>query len=99
MDLSQLQIKQKNNLNGSVKRTPSRFSIRKGYEMKKKIISILSLLLCICTLLSSFSMTAFALSWDGSSGGGAGNGKAADVRGFAVRRYPDDNCLGYRFSI
>ncbi len=67
--------------------------------MKKKIISTLSLLLCLCTLLSSFGMTAFALSWDGSSGGGGGNGKDADIRGFAVRYFPEDNCLGYRFSI
>jgi len=67
--------------------------------MKNRITKMLALLLAFVCLVSSLSVTCFALEWDGSSGGGAGNGKAADVRGFAVRRYPDDNCLGYRFSI
>jgi hypothetical protein len=67
--------------------------------MKKKTQRLIAVLLTIISIVSVFSSTCFALEWDGSSGGGAGRGTSADVRGFAVRRYPDDNCLGYRFSI
>ena len=67
--------------------------------MKKKTQKLIAIFLALISVLSVFSSTCFALEWDGSSGGGAGKGTSADVRGFAVRRYPDDNCLGYRFSI
>ena len=40
----------------------------------KKSIKILSLLLVLVTLLTSITVPAFALSWDGSTAGGGGNG-------------------------
>lgn len=67
--------------------------------MKKKIQKMIAIVLAALCMVSAFSPVCFALEWDGSSGGGAGRGKSADVAGFAVRYYPDDNCLGYRFSI
>lgn len=45
-------------------------------------------------------MEAFALSWEGSSAGGGGEGGFATTKGFSIR-YADvgTNCLGYRFSV
>lgn len=66
--------------------------------MKKITIRVLSLLLCITVLLSSLCITAFALSWDGSSTGGGGNTTAATANGYAIRT-DGDNVIGYRFSL
>ncbi len=63
----------------------------------KKHIKILALLLALVTVLSAASISAFALSWDGSSAGGGGNGTSAGANGYAIRT-TDDNCIGYRFS-
>lgn len=64
----------------------------------KKTIKILALFLVFCTIISAFSMTASALSWDGSSQGGGGGGSYAGPNGYAVGT-TGDNCIGYRFSI
>lgn len=66
--------------------------------MKKRFFRALALLLTLCTLLSSFSLTASALSWDGSSTGGTGAGGPAGPNGYAIRT-TGDNCIGYRFSV
>ena len=66
----------------------------------KKSIKILSLLLVLVTLLTSITVPAFALSWDGSTAGGGGNGTSAGANGYAIRYTDNDtNLLGYRFSI
>lgn len=67
--------------------------------MKKTIKRMLSLTLILLCVVSVLPLSAFALEWDGSSGGGAGTGHQADVDGYAVRFYPEDNCIGYRFSV
>ena len=67
--------------------------------MKKRLLKITSLFLAVCILLSSFSMSALALSWDGSSTGGGWEGGAATTKGFSIRFTDDRNCLGYRFSV
>lgn len=67
--------------------------------MKKRLLRIASFLIAACTLLSAFSMSASALSWDGSSTGGGGEGSAATTKGFTIRYTDDRNCLGYRFSV
>lgn len=66
----------------------------------KKSIKILSLLLVFVTILTSLAVPAFALSWDGSTAGGGGNGTSAGPNGYAIR-YTDNttNLLGYRFSV
>lgn len=66
--------------------------------MKSKTIRILSLLLAAVTLITSMSVSVFALNWDGSSAGGGGAGTAATVNGYAIRT-TGDNVLGYRFSV
>lgn len=66
--------------------------------MKKNHIRILSMLLVVLILLSTFATTAFALSWDGSSTGGGGNTTSAGPNGYAIRT-DGDNVIGYRFSI
>ena len=71
----------------------------KGDTMKKGLLRITSLLMAACTLLSAFSMNASALSWDGSSAGGGGEGGVATTKGFSIRYTDDRNCLGYRFSV
>lgn len=66
----------------------------------KKSIKILSLLLVLITVLSSIAIPAFALSWDGSTAGGGGNGTSAGPNGYAIRYTDNDtNLLGYRFSV
>ena len=65
----------------------------------KKSIKILSTFLILVTTLSFISITAFALSWDGSTAGGGGNGTSAGPNGYAIRYTDNDtNLLGYRFS-
>lgn len=67
--------------------------------MKKKYIRILSVFLALITTFSSLAITAYALSWDGSSTGGGGAGTSAGPNGYAIMT-TDDNCmLGYRFSV
>lgn len=67
--------------------------------MKKRLLRLTSLFMAACTLLSAFSMSVSALSWDGSSTGGGGEGSAATTKGFTIRYTDDRNCLGYRFSV
>ena len=52
----------------------------------------------LVTMLTLFSQTAFALDWDGESADTGSGGRPADVNGYALRFYPGDNCIGYRFS-
>lgn len=66
--------------------------------MKKQTIRVLSMLLVLTTLLSSFVISVSALSWDGSSQGGGGNTTSAGPNGYAIRT-DGDNCIGYRFSV
>ena len=67
--------------------------------MKKKFIPILSVFLALITTFSSLAITAYALSWDGSSAGGGGAGTSAGPNGYAIMT-TDDNCMiGYRFSV
>ena len=67
--------------------------------MAKRLHRLTAVLIALCTLLSAVSITASALSWDGSSNGGGGEGGAATTKGFSVRSTDDNNCLGYRFSV
>lgn len=68
--------------------------------MKNRTIKLLSLLLVICTAVSSFAITASALSWDGDSAGGGGGGSPAGPNGYALRYADiDKDLLGYRFSV
>lgn len=64
----------------------------------KKSMKALSLLMVLVTMLTLFSQTAFALDWDGESADTGSGGRPADVNGYALRLYPGDNCIGYRFS-
>lgn len=66
--------------------------------MKKHTIRVLSMLLALLMLLSSFAISVSALSWDGSSQGGGGNTTSAGANGYAIRM-DGDNCIGYRFSV
>lgn len=66
--------------------------------MKKHTIRVLSMLLALLMLLSSFVISVSALSWDGSSQGGGGNTTSAGANGYAIRM-DGDNCIGYRFSV
>lgn len=66
--------------------------------MRKKILKILSFVLVLCTVISATSISASALSWDGSSTGGGGNTTSAGPNGYAIRT-DADNCIGYRFSV
>jgi len=65
--------------------------------MKTKI-RITAALLALALLLSSFSLTAFAIDWDGASADTGSGGGPVTVNGYALRYYPGDNCIGYRFS-
>lgn len=67
--------------------------------MKRIWKRTLALLLVLCTLLSTMSLSAFALSWDGSSSGGGGGGSPATVKGFSIRYTTEENCIGYRFAV
>ena len=50
-------------------------------------------------LLFAAAAPASALSWDGSTSGGGGNGTSAGPNGYAIRfTDTDSNLLGYRFS-
>jgi len=64
----------------------------------KKRIKILSLFLVMVLLFSSMTTSVFAIDWDGSSADTGSGGRPADVNGYALRFYPGDNCVGYRFS-
>lgn len=62
--------------------------------MKKKYIRILSVFLALMTTFSSLAITAYALSWDGSSAGGGGAGTSAGPNGYAIKT-TDDNCIAH----
>lgn len=63
------------------------------------MVRSLSLILLVCMLITSFVVTANALSWDGDSEGGGGKGSDAGPNGYAVAAVNVNNCVGYRFSI
>lgn len=65
--------------------------------MKKSIIQVIIVGLALFTLISASCLSAYALSWDGSSTGGGGNSGYAGANGYAIRT-DGDNCIGYRFS-
>ena len=56
--------------------------------MKKKYIRILSVFLALITTFSSLAITAYALSWDGSSTGGGGAGTSAGPNGCMFTEHP-----------
>ncbi len=60
----------------------------------KKFISVI---LAICTIISIFTCTAYALSWDGSSANSNTSAGSVSDPGYAIRT-SSDNCIGYRFS-
>ena len=68
--------------------------------MRKRVHRALALLFAVGTLLLTPTLEVFALSWEGSSAGGGGEGGFATTKGFSIR-YADvgTNCLGYRFSV
>ncbi|MFT9055515.1 MAG: hypothetical protein ABF449_02655 [Ethanoligenens sp.] len=66
--------------------------------MSRKGLKILISSLFVCVLIPLGCISAFALSWDGSSTGGGGAGSPAGPNGYAIRT-TGDNCLGYRFSV
>lgn len=66
--------------------------------MRIKMFKCFSCAFILCALLSVATITANALSWDGSTEGGGGGGSPAGSNGYAVRT-TDDNCLSYRFSV
>ena len=60
----------------------------------------ISLLLTLLMLLSVCPLSAFALSWDGSSAGGSTNAVNGSNTGYVIRSTKDDECVvGYRFSV
>lgn len=63
----------------------------------KKIISVFLMML---TLFTMFTLSASALSWDGSSAGGSTNAVNGSSKGYVIRDTNDSNCVvGYRFSV
>ncbi len=66
--------------------------------MKAKLIKRLSVLLITGFIVFILPLSAFALSWEGSSTGGGGGGSPAGPNGYAIRT-TGDNCIGYRFSV
>lgn len=64
---------------------------------RKKILAALLVLLSVLTV---FSFSASALSWDGSSAGGSTNAVNGSATGYVIRATNDSNCVvGYRFSV
>lgn len=64
----------------------------------KRFYKLIASSFIMAAMLSIMSISAYAISWDGSSGGGGGGGVPAGPNGYAVRT-TGDNCLGYRFSV
>lgn len=63
----------------------------------KKIISVFLMLL---TLFTMCTLSASALTWDGSSAGGSTNAVNGSSKGYVIRDTNDSNCVvGYRFSV
>ena len=61
---------------------------------------ILAALLVLLSVLTVFSFSASALSWDGSSAGGSTNAVNGSTTGYVIRATNDSNCVvGYRFSV
>ena len=61
---------------------------------------ILAALLVLLSVLTVFSFSASALSWDGSSAGGSTNAVNGSATGYVIRATNDSNCVvGYRFSV
>ena len=68
-------------------------------EVMKKAIRLISLFLFTLTLFLCISAPVSALSWDGDSEGGGGDGTPAGPNGYALRSTRPDNLIGYRFSV
>ncbi|MCM1508432.1 MAG: InlB B-repeat-containing protein [Ruminococcus flavefaciens] len=65
-----------------------------------KYKKILAVFLMLLTVLTVFSLSASALSWDGSSAGGSTNAVNGSSTGYVIRSTNDSNCVvGYRFSV
>ena len=64
----------------------------------RKRTKIISLLLALMLLIGALPTSVLAIDWDGSSADTGSGGRLADVNGYALRVYPGDNCVGYRFS-
>ena len=66
--------------------------------MKKK--RILSVLLAVLSVLLLFTISASALTWDGSSAGGSTSAVNGSSTGYVIRSTDDSYCVvGYRFSV
>lgn len=66
--------------------------------MKSK--RILSVLLVVLSVLLLFTISASALTWDGSSAGGSTSAVNGSSTGYVIRSTNDDYCVvGYRFSV
>jgi|GEM_PF-5542402 len=65
-----------------------------------KYKKILAVFLTVLTVLTMFTVSAFALTWDGSSAGGSTNAVNGSATGYVIRSTNDSNCVvGYRFSV
>ena len=61
---------------------------------------ILSVLLAVLSVLLLFTISASALTWDGSSAGGSTSAVSGSSTGYVIRSTNDDYCVvGYRFSV
>lgn len=66
--------------------------------MAKRSFRIISFFLSILSFFT-LSVSAFALTWDGSSAGGGGGGTPAGPNGYAIRYTDENDLVGYRFSV
>ncbi len=65
-----------------------------------KYKKILAVFLTLLTALTVFSLSAYALTWDGDSAGGSTNAVNGSSTGYVIRSTNDSNCVvGYRFSV
>lgn len=66
--------------------------------MKHK--KILAVFLTLLSLITAFSFSSAALTWDGSSAGGSTNAVNGNAKGYVIRSTNDSECVvGYRFSV
>lgn len=66
--------------------------------MKHK--KILAVFLTLLSLITAFSFSSAALTWDGSSAGGSTNAVNGNAKGYVIRSTSDSECVvGYRFSV
>ena len=77
---------------------PGPYFYEEGEKMKSR--RILSIILAMISVILLFSVTASALTWDGSSAGGSTSAVNGSNSGYVIRSTIDDQCVvGYRFSV